>query len=223
MKMRGAVRRKTGFVRILAIPTLAGLGTLLLGFGHKMSADASMAAQLPPAANVAGGGAVASGSANPEFGAATSSVPSDPDRIPSTSVQELIREARANSGREDPFVALTLPEAFHIVPLPPPPIKPVWTPPPPPPRSTVKKLVGNRWITVPVVEHRSPQWNVQGILNTGEDQLVLLVDNDNNTVPARVGDVLPDGSRVVSISPQQVTLEFQGQRFVKTIGGPVSP
>ena len=218
------MRRKAAWSRFIAIPALAGMGTVLLSFGHRLSSDASLAAQLPPAANVAGVPAATGSAGNPEFGgAASESLPVDSNRIPSTTVQDLVERARADSGREDPFVALTMPDAFHIVPLPPPTPKPqVYIPPPPPPRPTVRKLVDGRWITVPIVVHESPQWNVQGILNTGRDQLVLLVDPDDNTVPARVGDVLPDGSKVVSITSQQVTLEFQGQRYVKTIGGQVS-
>ncbi len=228
--MRHPVKRKR---RVLVVPALAGLGTLLIGYGHWLSLpSASLAAPLPaaaqaPAALPAGNSATGSATqGSPEFGgAAGAASPGPTDRIFSTTPDQLIREARENSGREDPFVALTLPEAHVIVPLPPPTPKPeVYIPPPPTPKPVQKKYVpGRGWITVPVVVHEAPQWTIQGILNTGSQQLVLLVDPDANTVSAGVGDVLPDGSRVVSITPQQVTLQFQGERYVKTIGGQVSP
>ncbi len=220
--MRQSINRKK---RVLVVPALAGLGTLLIAYGHSLSLPAASLAAPLPAALPAGNTATSSAQGSPEFGGAPGAAPAgSTDRIFSTTPDELIREARENSGREDPFVALTLPEAHVIVPLPPPTPKPeVYIPPPPTPKPVQKKYVpGRGWITVPVVVHEAPQWTIQGILNTGSQQLVLLVDPDANTVSAAVGDVLPDGSRVVSITPQQVTLQFQGERYVKTIGGQVS-
>ncbi|MGE5708260.1 MAG: hypothetical protein ACM3YO_07995 [Bacteroidota bacterium] len=76
--------------------------------------------------------------------------------------------------------------------------KPQRTPPPPP----------------VVLE---PGWSVAGILSTGYDTLAIL-ELDGTSREARVGDILDDNSRVLSITSQNVTLYKNGKKYVKTIG-----
>lgn len=243
-------RRKKNFRQWVAVPALASLGITLVAYGQNlMLEEVSLAAPAGPVAAAAGAAVpaarnpapasapAATGSApaqgNPEFGGTvpggTPQVQQVPGRIRSTSQDEMVRRARENSGREDPFVTLVLPQAVAIVPV---------APPAPPPQPQVRTsmavpppvridqvtgrrqtFVGGRWVDE-IIQYSAdePRWTVQGILNTGRESLVIL-EQDGMTYEAHIGEVLNDGAKVVAISGSQVTLLAHGRRYVKTIGG----
>jgi hypothetical protein len=227
------------------VPALASLGITLVAYGQNLvMEEVTLAAPMAAApdaeakpgeegdakgAQDAATGSVTAG--NPEFGGTfgrQGPVERAPARIRSTPQEELVRRARENSGREDPFVSLVLPEAVVI--------QPVFIPTPPPstrpsisaPRvmtrvnpitQRTERLVGGQWVEEVIQANPDePRWTVQGILNTGREQLVIL-DLDGVAREAHIGEILEDGSKVVSISSNQVTLLSQGRRYVKTIEG----
>lgn len=224
------------------VPALASVGITLVAYGQNLVLeDVSMAAPAARAAAGRGGGArqaspapqaspaTGSATANPEFGgpAPGAAAPQGPARIRSTTQAELVRHARESSGREDPFVSLLLPQAIVI--------QPVFIPTPPPAhrplvrtqerrvnpvtrRWEVRQADGNWEEEILTVSPDEPRWTVQGILNTGRESLVIL-ELEGVTREAHIGEVLEDGSKVVAISGQQVTLLSHGRRYVKQIGG----
>lgn len=249
-------RRNKNLRRWVAVPALASLGMALVAYGQNlMLEEVSLGAPAMAAGNAASRGAPgpksvpgeaggASGSVdvgvtNPEFGgqAPGSSGPYQltPGRIRSTSQEEMVRRARENSGREDPFVGLVLPQAVAIVPVAPP-AMPAPRPPqhvtvrPPSiaaPVTRINPATGRKevqqqdgtWVEETIYANPDePRWTVQGILNTGRESLVIL-EQDGVTYEAHIGEVLNDGSKVVAISGSQVTLLSRGKRYVKTIGG----
>jgi hypothetical protein len=157
---------------------------------------------------------------------------------------ELARAAAEASGREDPFMALVPPDPSQIVPPPVafPSIKPVLpiaalppgglpaipgvpggaagpgggsAKPTPAPKPTVAELP---WAGDKAPAAAEPQWIVRGIMATGIDRVTLL-EGKEESLHARVGDQLSDGSRVEAISTRGVTFTRGGRRFVKLIGG----
>lgn len=242
-------RRKKNLRQWVAVPALASLGITLVAYGQNLMLEevslAAPAEALSAAAGVAGSGkgpggaGVASGSVattagNPEFGGTvpggTAPAAQAPGRIRSTSQDEMVRRARENSGREDPFVGLVLPQAVAIVPVAPPapPSQTVAARPPSfQPVSRISPVTGRRevrqadgtWVEETIYANPDdPRWTVQGILNTGRESLVIL-EQDGVTYEAHIGEVLNDGAKVVAISGSQVTLLSRGRRYVKTIGG----
>ncbi len=241
-------RRKKGPRHWVVVPALASVGITLVAYGQNLVLeDVSMAVVGAPAPTYSGrkpadnaqakaGGqqpassSVAATAANPEFGgpaAGTQPLQQAPARIRSTSQDELVRKARENAGREDPFVALLLPQAVII--------QPVFIPTPPPQSRTIIPQAPRRRVD-PVTQRTQvfqdgrwedeiisvnpdePRWTVQGILNTGRESLVIL-EVDGVTREAHIGEVLEDGAKVVAISGSQVTLLSHGRRYVKQIGG----
>ncbi|MEB3238046.1 MAG: hypothetical protein VKO64_10530 [Candidatus Sericytochromatia bacterium] len=179
----------------------------------------------------------ASGSGNPEFGASLPpATGSAPNPGPATTkreskIHQLIREARSKSGREDPFRSLLRDKTIPIAPIPAPIIlKPKLTPPPvivPPPGKVARTLrrpgPGGQYIEeIVYLDPDEPLWELQGILNTGREALAVL-ELDGLTREARIGEILEDGSKVVSINSAQVVLLSRGRRFVKNIGGQTTP
>ncbi|HEY9855111.1 MAG TPA: hypothetical protein V6D05_05185 [Stenomitos sp.] len=169
---------------------------------------------------------------NPEFGTVA---PVANDHIRATTKADLVRMARENSGREDPFVALVNPDPAIIQPLPAiPEFRPVkvipqkiLTAPKTVKVATRINAQGNREVVIDPPEAGDepargplvlPKWNLAGVLNTGREQLALL-EQDGSTREARLGEILEDGSRVVKIESNKVVLMLNGRRFPKTIGG----
>lgn len=150
----------------------------------------------------------------------------NPNQIRATSRNDLLKQARENSGREDPFVSLLNPSPTLIVPLAPPPapIAELETLPVIP-RTPGKGNAGTG-ISLPApnvyydggVAYEVPTWNVSGILNTGRDAIAIL-ERDGTIREARLNEVLEDGSKVVKIDSSSVVLQKQGRRYAKTIGG----
>lgn len=184
------------------------------------AAGAAPAAQAAPV-QVAQAAAAAQGV---EFG--DGSEHTNPNAIRATSRNDLIRQARENSGREDPFVALLNPSPNLIVPLAPPPeLKPVPAIPSAPGKGG-RGGPGGTNLSLPApnvyydngVAYEIPTWSVSGILNTGRDAIAIL-EKDGSIREARLGEVLEDGSKVVKIDSSSVVLQKQGRRYAKTIGG----
>ncbi|HEY9898727.1 MAG TPA: hypothetical protein V6D00_06055 [Pantanalinema sp.] len=175
---------------------------------------------------------------NPEFGAGAA-LPGERDRIRATTKVDLVRMARENSGREDPFVALINPGPDVIQALPSlPTLRPqtvpigaaepsIVLPKRPVKVATRINSEGNREIIIDPPEAGDepargpllvPKWTLSGVLNTGREQIALL-ENEGNSREARLGEVLEDGSRVVRLESRKVVLMLNGRRFPKTIGG----
>lgn len=169
---------------------------------------------------------------NPEFGTVA---PAQSEHIKATTKADLVRMARENSGREDPFVALINPDPNIIQPLPLPqefrPVKVIpqknLSVPKPVKVATRINAQGNREVVIDPPEAGDepargpliiPKWNLAGVLNTGREQLALL-EVDGSTREAKLGEVLEDGARVVKIESNKVVLMLNGRRFPKTIGG----
>ncbi len=168
---------------------------------------------------------------NPEFGAVA---PAQNEHIKATTKADLVRMARENSGREDPFVALINPDPTLIQPLP---IAPEFRPVKVIPQKTLTtpkvkvatriNAQGNREVVIDPPEAGDepargplviPKWNLAGVLNTGREQMALL-ELDGSTREAKLGEVLEDGARVVKIESNKVVLMLNGRRFPKAIGG----
>lgn len=242
------------FKQVLVIPALTTLGLGSLVYAQHLSlerpvnaaplsssavsgtAPESFQIAQAPAANAqpaAGAGAKAApaqvaqapaSAQGVEFG--DSSEHTNPNAIRATSRNDLIRQARENSGREDPFVALLNPSPNLIVPLAPPPeLKPVPAIPSAPGRGG-RGGPGGTNLSLPApnvyydngVAYEIPTWSVSGILNTGRDAIAIL-EKDGSIREARLGEVLEDGSKVVKIDSSSVVLQKQGRRYAKTIGG----
>jgi hypothetical protein len=175
---------------------------------------------------------------NPEFGAGAA-LPGENERIRATTKADLVRMARENSGREDPFIALISPGADILQALPSLPTLQAQMVPLTPaahpvalPKRPVKVVTrinseGNREIVIDPPEAGDepvrgpmvlPKWTLSGVLNTGREQIALL-ERDGNSREARLGEVLEDGSRVVRLESSKVVLMLNGRRFPKTIGG----
>ena len=170
-----------------------------------------------------------------EFGGAMAPHDSNPNQIRATTRNDLVRQARENSGREDPFVALLNPSPTSIMPITQAPtltneLEPLPTLPAFPGRENAPKAsgkggaAGNLSLPAPNVyydrgvAYEIPAWNVSGILNTGRDAVAIL--ERNGTIrEVRVNEILDDGSKVVKIDSSSVVLQKQGRRYAKTIGG----
>lgn len=221
------------FRHVMIIPMLTSLGLGSLLYAQNLVSPALAAplhranrALTPPAP-----GATASLSApvalSPEFGSRT--MPVSSDQIRATTRDDLVRLARENSGREDPFVALVQPDPSIIQPLPEV-VAPIKIPVRP---ALSRNRVATR-LRVPEVTIDPPEagdepvrgpmivpaWNLTGVLNTGREQIALL-ENNGMSREARLGEVLEDGSRVAKIESGRVVLLLNGRRFPKTIGSEV--
>ena len=237
--------RRISFQQVMIIPTLTtlGLGSLLYAQNLSLTSPVSAAplpvapliasnvlpAAIPAAMSSQAPTAPASAtvpSTDPEFGGEVA-VPAQSQPIVATTHEEMLRMARESAGREDPFVALINPDPTIIQPLPQPP-KPVRVfkyfsapkiihPVIPVEQSVVidPPEPGDAPPTGPLIV---PRWTVEGILNTGRQQLALL-EKDGDSQEVHLGDVLEDGSRVVKIESNKVVLMLNGRRFPKTIGG----
>jgi hypothetical protein len=152
----------------------------------------------------------------------------NPNQIRATSRNDLLKQARENSGREDPFVSLLNPSATLIVPLPaePAPLAELETVPVIPSMPARGKGSSGTGLSLPApnvyydggVAYEVPNWNVSGILNTGRDAVAIL-ERDGSIREARLNEVLEDGSKVLKIDSSSVVLQKQGRRYSKTIGG----
>ncbi|MNK52839.1 hypothetical protein D3C87_717840 [compost metagenome] len=161
-----------------------------------------------------------------EFGGETVQEEVNPNQIRATTRNDLVKQARENSGREDPFVSLLNPNPALIVPLAPAPAPLAELEAlPAVPRKPGKGSAGTG-ISLPApnvyydggVAYEVPNWNVSGILNTGRDAIAIL-ERDGTIREARLNEVLEDGSKVVKIDSSSVVLQKQGRRYAKTIGG----
>jgi hypothetical protein len=160
--------------------------------------------------------------------------------ISAISDAELAHRAVQNSGREDPFMALVPPDPGSIVPppitfgaiKPIPPIAPIMptggADPKPslpsvptagtpvmPPKPVIEDLP---WAGDKAPAAQEPQWLVRGVMQIQNERITMLEGKDE-TIRAKVGDKLPDGSRVEAISSRGVTFIRGGRRFFKQIGG----
>lgn len=232
--------RSISFQQVMIIPALTTLGFGSLLFAQNLSLPSAVdAAPLPANARPAPKSAVpapaqpAAAANNPEFGP-RADLPAEGQTIHATTKGDLIRLARENSGREDPFVALINPAPDAIQPL------------PLPPAARIIKIIPQHTLTVPQYHSKTqvnrmgntevvidppeagdeptrgplivPKWNVAGILNTGREQVALLELNGSSR-EAKLGEVLEDGSRIMRIESTKVVLMLNGRRFPKAIGG----
>ncbi len=182
-------------------------------------------AQADPVQMAAAAGPTAQGV---EFGGAEGAPVTDPNQIRATTRNDLLKQARENSGREDPFVSLLNPSANLIVPLAPEPapLAELESIPSIPKAPGKGKGTAGTGISLPApnvyydggVAYEVPTWNVSGILNTGRDAIAIL-EKDGAIREARLNEVLEDGSKVVKIDSSSVVLQKQGRRYAKTIGG----
>jgi hypothetical protein len=242
------------FQQAMIVPTMAtlGIGALLMAQNLSLMevGYAAPAAQgAPAAAGTMGAGAGQRGGATAD-GAGALATPTDASisaefgpqaggkPFNAISDTELAHRAVANSGREDPFMALVPPDPGSIVPPPVTftPVKPIpqiaALPPadgalprptlptvPGTPAKPIKPIIDDLpWAGDKAPAATEPQWLVRGIISTKGERLSLLEGKDE-TIQARVGDLLPDGSRVEAISSRGVTFVRGGRRFPKQIGG----
>ncbi len=245
--------KRISFKQAMVIPALTTLGLGSLLYAQHLSLDRPVnAAPLSASTGLAGAGA---GSPDPEtfqlaqsdpapgdpvviaqaapsataqgveFGGADPASDTNPNQIRATTRNDLVRQARENSGREDPFVALLNPNPRLISPLPAERPAIAALAPLPTMGGKSKGTVGTG-ITLPApnvyydggVAYEVPNWNVSGILNTGRDAIAIL-ERDGSIREARLNEVLEDGSKVVKIDSSSVVLQKQGRRYAKTIGG----
>lgn len=226
--------------QVLLLPTLTTLGLGLLLLAHELNMPA-IAAPLPrtqPTVNLPPPGATASATVssppltnNPEFAGAAPLATED--HIRATTRDELVRLARENSGREDPFVALIMPDPGIVQPLIETPVsaRPINRLIPVRPTVRIATRMSQPEIAIDPPERGDepargpmivPRWSLTGVLNTGREQLALL-EMDGMSREARLGEVLEDGARVVKIEGNRVVLMLNGRRFPKTIGSEVDP
>lgn len=254
-------RSRVTFQQVMIIPALTtlGLGSLLYAQNLSLSTPVNAAPLAALAATTATKGEISTGdgpvqlaaaparaasasadgffAGNPEFGTGAA-MPPEGDRIKATTKVDLVRMARENSGREDPFVALINPAPDVLQSLPSLPIlrpqavplpaaRPVVLPNRPVKVATRINSEGNKEIVIDPPEVGDepvrgpmivPRWSLSGVLNTGREQIALL-EMEGNSREARLGEVLEDGSRVVRIESSKVVLMLNGRRFPKTIGG----
>jgi hypothetical protein len=235
--------RTISFQQVMIIPTLTtlGFGSLLFAQGVSLPSPVN-AAPLPqqampaPAAAApiklaAASPAPAQPLNNPEFGT-RATMPLEASTIHATTKTDLVRLARENSGREDPFVALINPAPDVVQPLPiVPTLKTIKIIPRTPLfRTHVPTFINNQGNAEVVIDPPErgdepargplivPRWSVAGILNTGREQVVLLEMNGTSR-EAKLGEVLEDGSRLVKITSTKIVLMMNGRRFPKQIGG----
>ena len=238
------------FKQVMVIPALTTLGLGSLLYAQHLSLERPVNAAPLPASAIAGNAAtyqiaqadpVQVAQATPvqlaqapagataqgvEFGGEAVHEEVNPNQIRATTRNDLVKQARENSGREDPFVSLLNPSAALIVPLAPSPAPLAELEPlPVVPRKPGKGSAGTS-ISLPApnvyydggVAYEVPNWNVSGILNTGRDAIAIL-ERDGTIREARLNEVLEDGSKVVKIDSSSVVLQKQGRRYAKTIGG----
>lgn len=236
------------FKQAMIVPTMVslGIGTLLFAKNLQLM-EVSYAAPAAPAAPGApgapgAGGAAASGRtgpgalpALPQGSVGSAEFPgrgAAPAVVKAIRIDELAHKALEASGREDPFMALLPPEASQIAPPPVTfaPLNPIPAiEPAGPPKAPGAPADGKGAPTPPKVEDLpfagdkapavgEPQWLIRGIMSTGTERVVLLEGKDDS-IHARVGDVLSDGSKVTAITSRGVTFMRSGRRFVKQIGG----
>ncbi|MBO9541874.1 hypothetical protein J7643_14900 [bacterium] len=253
-------RKRVTFQQVMIIPALTtlGLGSLLYAQNLSLTTPVNAAPLAAAAAGLAtttseittadgpvqlaaapvrAATASAVFAGNPEFGSGAA-FPAERDRIKATTKMDLVRMARENSGREDPFVALINPSSDIIQSLPNLPVlrpqtvplpveRPVVVPKPPVQVATRINREGNREIIIDPPEAGDepvrgplivPKWTLSGVLNTGREQIALL-ESEGSSREARLGEVLEDGSRVVRLESSKVVLMLNGRRFPKTIGG----
>lgn len=229
------------FKQVMVIPALTtlGLGSLLYAqhlslerpvnaapLSTSASAKAAETVQVAQAENfqVAAAAPTAQGV---EFGGNELPSEHNPNQIRATTRNDLLRQARENSGREDPFVSLLNPSANLIVPISDPaPLAELESVPTLPGTPGKKGKGSNAGLSLPApnvyydggTAYEMPAWNVSGILNTGRDAIAIL-EKDGMIREARLNELLEDGSRVVKIDSSSVVLQKQGRRYAKTIGG----
>lgn len=234
------------FKQVMVIPALTTLGLGSLLYAQHLSLErpvnaaplpTSQTAQAAPESfqiaqaepvQVAQAPAAAAAAQSVEFSGAEATPETNPNQIRATSRNDLIKQARENSGREDPFVALLNPSPEMIKPLPQPraPIAELQPLPKLPGTSTGMGTNMTGGISLPApnvyydggVAYEVPTWTVSGILNTGRDAIAIL-EREGVIREARLNEVLEDGSKVVKIDSSSVVLQKQGRRYAKTIGG----
>jgi hypothetical protein len=231
------------FKQVMVIPALTTLGLGSLLYAQHLSLErpvnaaplpTSQAAAVPAETfQVAQADPVQMAAAGPtaagvEFGGAEGAPAADPNQIRATTRNDLLKQARENSGREDPFVSLLNPSANLIVPLAPEPapLAELQSMPSIPKAPGKGKGATGTGISLPApnvyydggVAYEVPTWNVSGILNTGRDAIAIL-EKDGAIREARLNEVLEDGSKIVKIDSSSVVLQKQGRRYAKTIGG----
>ncbi len=222
------------FSQALIVPALTstGLGALLLARNLSM-VEVGVAAPRVPPPPAAIGTKVAIQAGSAEFSSAKAKI----SGFRAITLGELGSKAVEVSGRVDPFVSLMPPSATEIIPpesakqsikLPPGLIKAVA---PPVPVPTVRPVLDPYAVPTPQLTktpipfagdkppgESEPQWLVRGVMSTGSERICMLEGRDES-ITARVGDRLEDGSRVESISSRGVTFIRNQRRYVKLIGG----
>jgi|GEM_PF-2485467 len=250
-------RRVIHLHQVLVVPALTtlGLASLLMardlplsepvsaapGIAPASAAEAAPSAAPPATAGNGGAGLSAvneAALASPEFGGGGTA----PNVLHATRMRDLVRKAREVSGREDPFVPLTMPDAEKVVPLatlesvkpaapaglivPAAPRKPaaVRSPVMMAALDTSGRPVSNLVIDPPEAGDEPargpvvvPRWSLAGVLNTGREQVALL-EADGMSREAKLGEVLEDGARVVKIESGRVVLMLNGRRFPRLLG-----
>lgn len=163
--------------------------------------------------------------------------------IKAISDTELAKRSAAVSGREDPFIALVPPAPSAIRPpaLVPAPAElstaSLLAPPELPgvpggPEDKLKRAEAAAVASAfalpsppPVPKGAglgpgAPAWLVRGVLGVSGVRLALLeAPTGGQTIHAKVGQTLPDGSRIVAIDDRAVTFQRGAQRYTKALGG----
>ncbi len=231
------------FKQVMVIPALTTLGLGSLLYAQHLSLERPVnAAPLPTSAAVPPAAAepyqlaqaepmqlaqAAPTAQGVEFGGSEPHE-TNPNQIRATTRNDLLKQARENSGREDPFVSLLNPSATLIVPLPAEsvPLAELESVPAIPSMPGKGKGSSGTGLSLPApnvyydggVAYEVPTWSVSGILNTGRDAVAIL-EREGSIREARLNEVLEDGSKVVKIDSSSVVLQKQGRRYAKTIGG----
>lgn len=91
-----------------------------------------------------------------------------------------------------------------VAPNPPPKVADAWRLPAPADRNATKSLEAiaarNLWGTIVVsTTPKEPEWRVQGIASNGSESFVLIAFEGKPIEILKIGDALPDGTKIVQI------------------------
>ena len=68
-----------------------------------------------------------------------------------------------------------------------------------------------------------PGWRLTGIISRPAPAALIIADGSTSMTRALVGDALPDGGKVLEISPRGIAFERKGCRYQRVLYAPVDP
>lgn len=68
-----------------------------------------------------------------------------------------------------------------------------------------------------------PGWRLTGIISRPATAALIIAQGSTSMIRAAVGDVLPDGGKVLEITPRGIAFERQGCRYQRVLYAPVDP